>query len=69
MWSACGLCQTYSPVFDYDEGIVKFRDSDQLNQIIENSPETLTAVILSYESPYLLRSLLEGFLIPHKKAK
>lgn len=42
---ACGLCQTYSPVFDYDdEGIVRFRDSDQLNQIIENSPETLTAV-------------------------
>ena len=28
---ACGLCQTYSPVFDYDdEGIVRFRDSDQL---------------------------------------
>ena len=37
---ACGLCQTYSPVFDYnDEGIVRFRDSDQLN-----TPETLTAV-------------------------
>ena len=43
---ACGLCQTYSPVFDDydDEGIVRFRDSDQLNQIIENTPETLTAV-------------------------
>ena len=38
---ACGLCQTYSPVFDYDdEGIV----SDQLSRTIENSPETLTAV-------------------------
>jgi len=39
------LSQTSSPVFDYDdEGIVRFRDSDQLNQIIENTPETLTAV-------------------------
>ena len=33
------------PVFDYDdEGIVRFKDSDQLSRTIENSPETLTAV-------------------------
>ena len=31
--------------FDYDdEGIVRFKDSDQLSRTIENSPETLTAV-------------------------
>ena len=42
---ACGLCQTDSPIFDYDdEGIVRFKDSDQLSLIIEDSPETLTAV-------------------------
>ena len=30
---------------DYDdEGIVRFKDSDQLSRTIENSPETLTAV-------------------------
>ena len=63
---ACGLCQTYSPVFDYDdEGIVKFRDSDQLDQIIENSPETLTRAL--YEILVLRKPLfaakfkLEGF--------
>ncbi len=42
---ACGLCQTHSPVFDYDdEGIVRFRDSDQLSLIVEDSPDTLIAV-------------------------
>ena len=42
---ACGLCQTYSPVFDYDdEGIVRFKDSDQLSLIVEDSPDTLIAV-------------------------
>ena len=40
---ACGLCQTYSPIFDYDD-VVRFKDSDQLSLIIEDSPETLTAV-------------------------
>lgn len=42
---ACGLCQTYSPVFDYDdEGIVRFKDSDQLSLIVEDSPDTLIAI-------------------------
>ena len=59
---ACGLCQTYSPVFDYDdEGIVRFRDSDQLNQIIENTPETLTAVKLVPLKPLFAKFKLEGF--------
>ena len=45
MYTLVVCAKTYSPVFDYDdEGIVRFRDSDQLNQIIENTPETLTAV-------------------------
>ena len=67
---ACGLCQTYSPVFDYDdEGIVRFRDSDQLNQIIENTPETLTAVKSCPIKPLFAKFKLEGFLIPHKRQK
>lgn len=42
---ACGLCQTYSPVFDYDDdGIVRFAESDQLSQNFSDDPELLTAV-------------------------
>lgn len=42
---ACGLCQTYSPIFDYDdEGIVRFSNSDQLSQMVDQTPETLLAV-------------------------
>ncbi|XCY66017.1 ferredoxin [Streptococcus iniae] len=32
---ACGLCQTYSSLFDYqDDGIVKFTDSTDTTQIV-----------------------------------
>ncbi len=43
---ACGLCQTYSNVFDYhDDGIVKFSDSDNLEKEIANTNnDTLIAV-------------------------
>ncbi len=43
---ACGLCQTYSKVFDYhDDGIVKFADSDELEKDVPNSDQdTLVAV-------------------------
>ncbi len=43
---ACGLCQTYSKVFDYhDDGIVKFADSDTLEKDVPNSDQdTLVAV-------------------------
>ncbi|SEI40712.1 ferredoxin [Streptococcus sp. 45] len=43
---ACGLCQTYSNRFDYhDDGIVKFSDSDSLEQTIPDSDkDTLLAV-------------------------
>ncbi len=43
---ACGLCQTYSKVFDYhDDGIVKFADSDVLEKDVPNSDQdTLVAV-------------------------
>lgn len=43
---ACGLCQTYSKVFDYhDDGIVKFADSDKLEKDVPNSDQdTLVAV-------------------------
>lgn len=43
---ACGLCQTYSDVFDYhDDGIVKFSDSDDLQKIVANNDkDTLIAV-------------------------
>lgn len=43
---ACGLCQTYSKIFDYqDDGIVKFTDSDELQMTISDSDtDTLLAV-------------------------
>lgn len=42
---ACGLCQTYSDVFDYDdEGIVKFSQHDQLVDEVDENPATLRAV-------------------------
>lgn len=42
---ACGLCQTYSDDFDYDErGIVKFADSDELSKTLPPSDELLTAI-------------------------
>lgn len=42
---ACGLCQTYSDAFDYyDNGIVKFLDSDDLEKDLEETPELLTAI-------------------------
>ncbi|WP_307977132.1 ferredoxin [uncultured Streptococcus sp.] len=43
---ACGLCQTYSNVFDYhDDGIVKFSNSDNLEKEIANTDnDTLIAV-------------------------
>ncbi|AXQ78900.1 ferredoxin [Streptococcus chenjunshii] len=43
---ACGLCQTYSKIFDYhDDGIVKFTDSQALVKTIDNQDhDTLKAV-------------------------
>ncbi|MET3557272.1 ferredoxin [Streptococcus rupicaprae] len=42
---ACGLCQTYSSVFDYDdEGIVRFSQSDKLTQVIPEDRAVLIAV-------------------------
>ncbi|MGT2906382.1 ferredoxin [Streptococcus dentiloxodontae] len=41
---ACGLCQTYSPLFDYDdEGIVRFSQSDQLSVEIPDSADATLA--------------------------
>ncbi|MCY7184951.1 ferredoxin, partial [Streptococcus gallolyticus] len=37
---ACGLCQTYSKLFDYhDDGIVKFADSEDLEKVVPNSDQ------------------------------
>lgn len=46
---ACGLCQTYSKLFDYhDDGIVKFSDSEDLEKVVPNSDQdALTAIRLS----------------------
>lgn len=34
---ACGLCQTYSTLFDYqDDGIVKFSDSAETSMMINS---------------------------------
>ncbi|MBF0699646.1 ferredoxin [Streptococcus danieliae] len=42
---ACGLCQTYSDVFDYhDNGIVKFYQSDQLSLELDETPELIQAI-------------------------
>lgn len=43
---ACGLCQTYSELFDYhDNGIVRFfDDSEQLEREIPSSDNVLEAV-------------------------
>ncbi|MEX2785203.1 ferredoxin [Streptococcus sp. H49] len=43
---ACGLCQTYSKLFDYDDdGIVKFSDSSELVKTINSQDQdTLKAV-------------------------
>lgn len=37
---ACGLCQTYSKLFDYhDNGIVTFADSENLEKMISDSDQ------------------------------
>lgn len=43
---ACGLCQTYSDLFDYhDNGIVKFYQDDQLlEKEVESRTEILEAI-------------------------
>lgn len=43
---ACGLCQTYSSLFDYhDDGIVKLAQSLETSQVIEPSDkDTILAV-------------------------
>lgn len=42
---ACGLCQTYSAVFDYhDDGIVKFSQSEALSQTFPDDQDVLLAV-------------------------
>ncbi|HFR3672423.1 TPA: ferredoxin, partial [Streptococcus suis] len=39
---ACGLCQTYSSIFDYDDdGIVVFSDDSQFEKTIEPNPDIL----------------------------
>ncbi|AER16941.1 TPA: ferredoxin [Streptococcus suis] len=42
---ACGLCQTYSSLFDYDDdGIVVFSDDSQFEKTIEPNPDILKAI-------------------------
>ncbi|MGT2708575.1 ferredoxin [Streptococcus panodentis] len=43
---ACGLCQTYSDLFDYhDNGIVKFyQDDDCLEKEVTSDPGILEAI-------------------------
>lgn len=42
---ACGLCQTYSDLFDYDDdGIVKFTDSSEKVKTFSDNADILTAV-------------------------
>ncbi len=47
---ACGLCQTYSKLFDYqDDGIVKFSDSKDLIKSI--SPDDDQAILAVKSCP------------------
>lgn len=47
---ACGLCQTYSKLFDYqDDGIVKFSDSEDLIKSI--SPDDDQAILAVKSCP------------------
>ncbi|HEM4051240.1 TPA: ferredoxin [Streptococcus suis] len=42
---ACGLCQTISPIFDYDdEGIVVFSDQYSLEQTAHSTDDVLLAI-------------------------
>lgn len=42
---ACGLCQTYSSVFDYDdEGIVIFADDSALEKELDATADILQAI-------------------------
>lgn len=42
---ACGLCQTYSSIFDYhDDGIVKFKDNDKLVDDLPTNQDIIKAV-------------------------
>ena len=45
---ACGLCQTYSNIFDYqDDGIVKFSDTDNLEKEIPSSDQDTVLAVKS----------------------
>ncbi|HFU0734490.1 TPA: ferredoxin [Streptococcus agalactiae] len=45
---ACGLCQTYSNIFDYqDDGIVKFSDTDNLEKEVPNSDQVTVLAVKS----------------------
>ncbi|AEF24986.1 ferredoxin [Streptococcus parauberis] len=45
---ACGLCQTYSSLFDYqDDGIVKFSDSQNLSQNIDPTDQDAILAVKS----------------------
>lgn len=43
---ACGLCQTYSNLFDYhDNGIVKFyKDNELLEKKVPETPDIIEAI-------------------------
>ncbi|WP_044981930.1 ferredoxin [Streptococcus suis] len=62
---ACGLCQTYSSLFDYDDdGIVVFSDDSQFEKTIEPNPDILKAIKscpTNQNNPVLLNGLLIQF--------
>lgn len=43
---ACGLCQTYSDLFDYhDDGIVKFSHSEKLEELILQPNQAISTAV------------------------
>lgn len=60
---ACGLCQTYSNIFDYqDDGIVKFSDTDNLEKEVPNSDQDTVLAVKSCP-PKLLRFCKSFFIV------
>ncbi|MGT2742211.1 ferredoxin [Streptococcus plurextorum] len=52
---ACGLCQTYSTLFDYhDDGIVKFSDSDQLSLTLSEPDSNAVLAVKSCPTKALI---------------
>lgn len=52
---ACGLCQTYSSIFDYDDdGIVKFSQSDEKSMTVSDQDKDALLAVKSCPTKALI---------------